>query len=107
MCIATTRKPHPDRYKWNWQHPNGNKAQSDHAILRGKWISSLRNCRCYNTVEIDLDHLIITATVKFNFRTTKKTPNITMHNHKAIISNEHVRNKFQFKLSNRFEHLYL
>ena len=30
-----------------------------------------------------------------------------MYNHKAIISNEHVRNKFQLKLSNRFEHLYI
>ena len=36
MCIATTRKPHPDRRKWSWQHQNGNKAQSDHVILRGK-----------------------------------------------------------------------
>ena len=107
MCIAATRKPHPDRHKWSWQHPNGNKAQLDNAILRGKWISTLRNCRCYNTVEIDLDHLIVTATVKFSFRTTKKTPNITMYNHKAIISNENVQNKFQLKLSNRFEHLYL
>ena len=26
---------------------------------------------------------------------------------KAIISNEHVRNKFQLELSNRFEHLYI
>ena len=73
MCIATTRKPPPDRHKWSWQHPNGNKAQLDHVILRGKWINSLRNCRCYNTVEIDSDHRIVTATVKFSFRTPKKT----------------------------------
>ena len=30
-----------------------------------------------------------------------------MYNHKAITSNEHVRNKFQLELSNRFEHLYI
>ena len=107
MCIVTTRKSHPDRHKWSWQHPNGSKAQLDHVILRGKWINSLRNCRCYNTVEIDSDHRIVTATVKFSFCTTKKTPNITMYNHKAITSNEHVRNKFQIELTNQFEHLYI
>ena len=103
----TTRKLHPDRHKWSWQHPNGNKAQLNHVILRGKWINSLRNYHCYNTVEIDSDHRIVTATVKFSLRTTKETPNITMCNHKAIISNEHVRNKFQLELTNQFEHLYI
>ena len=76
-------------------------------ILRGKWINSLRICRCYNTVEIDSDHCTVTATVKFSFGTTKKTRNITMYNHKVIISNEHVRNKFQLELTNQFEHLYI
>ena len=106
MCIATTRKPHPDRNKWSWQHPNGNKAQLEHVILRGKWFNSLRNCQCYR-VDIDSDHRIVAANVKFSFRTTKKTPSITLYNHKAIISNEHVRNKFLFELSNRFDHLYI
>jgi len=58
MCIATTRKPHPNRHKWSWQHPNGNKAQIDHILLKGKWINSLRNCRCYKTVKLDSDHRI-------------------------------------------------
>ena len=30
-----------------------------------------------------------------------------MYNHEAIISDEHVRNKFQLELPNRFEHLYI
>ena len=30
-----------------------------------------------------------------------------MCNHKAIISNEHVRNKFQLEHTNQFEHLYI
>ena len=30
-----------------------------------------------------------------------------MYNHKAITSNEHVRNKFQIELTNQFEHLYI
>ena len=107
ICIATTSKPLPDRCKGSWQHPNGNKAQIDHVILRRKWINSLRNCRCYNTVEIDSDHRIVTATVKFSFRATKKTPNITMYNHKVIISIERVRNKFKLELTNQFEHLYI
>ena len=107
VCITTTGKPHPDRHKWSWQHPNVNKAQLDHVILRGKWIISIRNCSCYNTVEIDSDHRIVTAAVKFSFRTTKKTPNITMYYHKAIISNKHVWNKSQLDFSNQFEHLYI
>ena len=66
---ATTRKPHPDRHKWSWQHPNSKKIQLDHVILREKWINSLRNCSCYNTLEIDSDHRIVAATVKFSCRT--------------------------------------
>ena len=68
-CFATTRKPHPDRHKWSWQHPNSKKIQLNHVILREKWINSLRNCSCYNTVEIDSDHRIVAATVKFSCRT--------------------------------------
>ena len=49
----------------------GNKARSDHVILRVNWINSLRNCRCYNTVGIDSEHRIVTATVKFSFSTGK------------------------------------
>ena len=45
--------------------------------------------------------------MKFSFCTTKKTPNITIYNHKAIISNEHVGNKFQLEFTTRFEHLYI
>ena len=74
-------------------------------ILRRKWINSLQSCRCYNTVEIDSDHRILTATAKFSLRTTKKTSNILIYNDKAITSNDNVRNKFQLELYNRFENL--
>ena len=30
-----------------------------------------------------------------------------MYNHEAVISDEHVRNKFQLELPNQFEHLYI
>ena len=105
MCIATTRQPHPDRHKWSWQHPNGNKAQLDHIVLRGKWINSLRNCRCYDTVEIDSDHRIVTGAVKFSFRTVKQTSNKPMYNHKILTTNSNVRDNFQLVLTNRFQQL--
>ena len=105
MCIATTRKPHPNRHKWSWQQPNGNKAQKNHILLKGKWINSLRNCRCYKTVELDSDHRILTASIKFSFRTTKKISNIPIYDHKAVIYNNAVQNNFQLELSNRFQHL--
>ena len=95
MCIATTRKPHPNRHKWSRQHPNGNKVQLDYVILTRKWINSLQNRPCYNTVEIDSDHHILTVTVKFSFRATKNTSNISMYNNKSITSNDLVRNKIE------------
>ena len=35
-CIATTRKPYPNRHKWRRQDPNGNKALLYHVIIRRK-----------------------------------------------------------------------
>ena len=74
-------------------------------ILRRNWINSLQNFRCYNTVEIDSDHRILAATVKFSFLTTKKDSNISMYNYKTTTWNDAVRNKFQLELSNWFENL--
>ena len=105
MCIATTRKPLPNRRKWSRQHPNGNKAQLDYVILTRKWINSLQNRPCYNTVEIDSDHHILTVTGKFSFRATKNTSNISMYINKSITSNDLVRNKLHPELSNPFENL--
>ena len=101
MRIATTRKPHPNRQKWSGQYPNGSKTQLDHVILRRKWINSLQNCRCYNTVEIDSDHCIVTANLKFSLRTNKKKPRtfqctIRKLSHQMML----LRNKFQLELFN-------
>ena len=83
MCIATTRQPHPSRHKWTWQHPNGKKAQIDHVIIRGKWINSLQTCHSYSTKETDSDHQIVTATIKYSFRTEKISQNTPKYDHKC------------------------
>ena len=50
-------------------------------------------------MEIDSDHRILAATVKFSFLTTKKDSNISMYNYKTTTWNDAVRNKFQLELS--------
>ena len=63
----------PEYLKWSWPHPNDNEVQLDHVIFRTKRIKSLQSYCCYNTVELDSDHRILTVTVKFSFSATKKT----------------------------------
>ena len=106
MNLATTRQPHPNRHQWTWKHPNGHKAQLDHVLIRGKWINSLRNCRSYNTVEIDSDHRIVTARIKISFRIAKISSDRPIkYDHNMLLINSQTRSKFQLEVKNRFRAL--
>ena len=56
---AQSRFPHPLGRLWTWNHPAGSKHQLDHILINSKWVNSLRNCRAYNSVELDSDHRIV------------------------------------------------
>lgn len=62
LRLGHGRFKHRKGRMWTWEHPNYNlsnpHAQLDHVLINAKWVNSLRNCRAYNTVEIDSDHRI-------------------------------------------------
>ena len=99
---AQSRFPHPKSRLWTWTHPAGSHAQLDHILISSKWTNSLRNCRAYNSVELDSDHRILSATIKVSLRTTKGKPcNRKKFNWKRL-ADPQVKQEFQLKLANRF-----
>lgn len=65
------RFPQPRCRQWTWTHPAGSKQQLDHILINSKWTNSLRNCRAYNTVELDSDHRIVSTMLITSLRTSK------------------------------------
>ena len=55
---AQMRFPHPRHRLWTWMHPSGSTHQLDHILINNKWKNSLRNCRAYNSVELDSDAIL-------------------------------------------------
>jgi exonuclease III len=74
MRSTQAKFPHPKSRVWTWQHPNnrnkddGNRAQLDHILIRGKWINFVENVKAYNTVEVGSDHRIVSAKIKIKLR---------------------------------------
>ena len=69
----------PAKHLWTHKRPKGDLVQLDHILVNGKWIKSIKKCRAYNSVPINSDHRILTATVSItlksysNLRSTPKT----------------------------------
>ena len=70
---AQTRFPQPRNRVWTWMHPGGSTHQLDPILINSKWVNSLRNCRAYNTVELDSDHRILSVLLTTSLRTSKAT----------------------------------
>jgi len=68
-------------------------------------MNSLRNCRAYNTVELDTDHRIVSAVVKISLRTTKDKPLDRRKFNWKKLDTQEIKDEFKIKLSNRFENL--
>ena len=68
---AQMKLPQPKCRQWTWMHPMGSKHQLDHILTNSKWSNSLRNCRAYNTVELDSNHRIVSILLLCSLRTTK------------------------------------
>ena len=104
---AQSRFPHPLGRLWTWNHPAGSKHQLDHILINSKWVNSLRNCRAYNSVELDSDHRIVSIHLLASLRSIKKTTCKRPKFNWKKLQNPATKNEFQLELSNRFEALTL
>ena len=71
---AQSRFPQPRKRLWTWMHPGGSTHQLDHILINSKWVNSLRNCRAFNSVELDSDHRILSVLLTTSLRTSKGKP---------------------------------
>ena len=71
---AQMKFPQSKCRQWTWMHLAGSKHQLDHILINSKWSNSLRNCRAYNTVELDSEHQIASILLICNPRTTRGKP---------------------------------
>lgn len=104
---AQSRFPHPLGRLWTWNHPAGSKHQLDHILINSKRVNSLRNCRAYNSVELDSDHRIVSIHLLTSLRSNKKTTCERPKFNWKKLQNPATKNKFQLELSSRFEALTL
>ncbi|XP_038063001.1 craniofacial development protein 2-like [Patiria miniata] len=74
MRPAQMKFPQPRSRQWTWSHPAGSVYHLDHILINSKWINSLRNCRAYNSVELDSDHRIVSIRLVTSLRTSKGKP---------------------------------
>ena len=93
--------------QWTWMHPAGSKHQLDHILINSKWVNSIRNCRAYNTVELDSDHSIVTILLVTSLRTNKGKPRKRPKFNWRKLQDQRTREEFQLELSNRFQALHL
>ena len=88
---------------WTWEHPDGvHKAQINHILFRGKWRSSVRNCRAYSTVELGSDHRIVTAELKISQRVPRPDQKIVRRVMQALINSTDLQERYRIEVSNRF-----
>jgi hypothetical protein len=105
MRPLQSRFPQPLSRQWTWEHPNGSRAQLDHILICGKWLNSARNCRAYNTVEVDSDHRILTARFKLSLRTSGGKKCRRARFNWRSLQDPTIQHEFNITLKNRFEAL--
>ena len=102
---AQSRFPQPRKRLWTWMHPGGSTHQLDHILINSKWVNSLRNCRAYNSVELDLDHRILSVLLTTSLRTSKGKPCKRPKYNWKKLQDSNTKHEFQIELSNRLEEL--
>ena len=84
-------------------HPSGSTHQLDHILINNKWKNSLRNCRAYNSVELDSDHRIVSIRLVCSLRTSRAKPCKRPKFNWKKLQNAATKEQFQLELSNRFD----
>ncbi len=70
-----------------------------------KWVNALRNCRAYNSVELDSDHRILNIRLATSLRTSKGKPCKRPKFNWKKLQDPATKQHFQLELSNRFHAL--
>ena len=86
-----------------WMHPSGSTHQLDHILINNKWKNSLRNCRAYNSVELDSDHRIVSIRLVCSLRTSRAKPCKRPKLNWKKLQDAATKEEFQLELSNRFD----
>ena len=102
---AQSRFPQPRKRLWTWMHPGGTTNQLDHILINSKWANSIRDCRAYNSVELDSDHRILSIRLITSIRTSKGKPCKRPKFDWRKLQEPDTKHHFQIELSNRFEGL--
>ena len=89
------RFPRPRHRLWTCMNPSGSTHQLDHILINNKWKISLRNCRAYNSVELDSYHHIVSIRLVCSLRklpekNLAKDQSLTGRNFKMLLQ----RNSF-------------
>ena len=84
-------------------HPSGSTHQLDHILINNKWKNSLRNCRAYNSVELDSDHRIFSIRLVCSLRTSRAKPCKRPKFNWKKLQDAATKEQFQLELSNRFD----
>ena len=107
LRLAQQRFPHPPGRQWTWMHPNGNKAQLDHILIRSKWVNSLRNCRSYSSVEVDSDHCIPTANIKLSLKKNNQNKSKKIrYDWEKLRYDRHIQQSYAVEVKNQFAALH-
>ena len=100
---AQMRFPHLRHRLWTWMHPSGSTHQLDHILINNKWKNSLRNCRAYNSVELDSDHRLVSIRLVCSLRTSRAKPCKRPKFNWKKLQDAATKEQFQLELSNRFD----
>ena len=100
---AQMRFPHPRHRLWTWMHPSGSTHQLDHILINNKLKNSLRNCRAYNSVDLDSDHRIVSIRLVCTLRTSRAKPCKRPKFYWKKLQDAATKEQFQLELSNRFD----
>ena len=93
MACVQTFFEHPRARIWTHRRPNGDLEQLDHILINRKWWNSIRNCRAYDTVEVNSDHRILVARVTTSLQHHQK-PKLPCKRNWSVLKDEEASTQF-------------
>ena len=82
ICIANQIFKHKERRRYTWTSPKRTQMQIDFFIMYKKLKSTLKNCRTYNSIEIESDHSLVISNLVM--KKPKKTKHIAKNNRNVM-----------------------
>ena len=63
LFIANTIFKHKEKRRYTWTSPKRTQMQIDFIIISKKLKSTLKNCKTYNSIEIESDHSLVISSL--------------------------------------------